>query len=76
MNICTRSKEYLKKFPEEKILPIFTNIVQNTQDIELAQLGIKYLAWELESNKEVLINLLLIIIIITIIIIIITKIKM
>ena len=53
LNICTRSKDYLKKFPENKILPLFTNIVQNTQDIELAQLGIKYLAWELESNREV-----------------------
>ncbi|OUM65839.1 hypothetical protein PIROE2DRAFT_7083, partial [Piromyces sp. E2] len=52
LNISTRSKEYLKKFPEDELLPIFTNIVQNTQDIELAQLGIKYLAWELENNKE------------------------
>jgi len=53
LNISTRSKEYLKKFPEEELLPIFINIVQNTQDIELAQLGIKYLAWELQNNKEV-----------------------
>ncbi|KAG4088187.1 ARM repeat-containing protein [Neocallimastix lanati (nom. inval.)] len=52
LNISTRSKEYLKKFPEEELLPIFINIVQNTQDIELAQLGIKYLAWELQNNKE------------------------
>jgi len=52
LNICTRSNDYLKKFPENKLLPLFTNIVQNTQDIELAQLGIKFLAWELENNKE------------------------
>lgn len=53
LNISTRSKEYSKKFPEEEILPVFINIVHNTQDVELAQLGMKYLAWELENNKEV-----------------------
>lgn len=52
LNICTRSKDLLKKFPEESLMPIFVNFVQNSQDIELIHLGLKYIAWELENNNE------------------------